>query len=231
MISNRLGVLLVLLSVAAVMGVACGGGEEEVAPASVAALATPRSTPAQIPTATPKPEEAAMTQKQYSAAPPMTIDPSKQHTATIELEKGGSIVVELFAKDAPRTVNNFVFLATDGYYDGVTFHRVIPDFMAQTGDPTGTGMGGPGYRFEDEFGPGLAHSGPGVLSMANAGPNTNGSQFFITFEATPFLDGRHAVFGRVTEGMDVVNGISVRDPSSATTPGDVIRTISIEVGE
>ena len=198
-----------------------------VAPASTTALATPRDTPAQIPTSTPKPTEAAMTPKQYSAAPPMTIDPAKQYTATIELEKGGSIVVELFASDAPRTVNNFVFLATEGFYDGVTFHRVIPGFMAQTGDPTGTGMGSPGYRFEDEFSPNLRHSGPGVLSMANSGPNTNGSQFFITFEATSFLDGRHAVFGRVIEGMDVVHGISPRDPTTATRAGDVIKTINI----
>ena len=231
MIGNRFGVLLVLLSVATMMGVACGGDEDEAAPASTTALATPRATPAQIPTSTPKPEEAAMTPKQYSAAPPMTIDPTKQYTATIELEKGGSIVVELFASDAPRTVNNFVFLATDGFYDGVTFHRVIPGFMAQTGDPTGTGMGGPGYRFEDEFSPNLRHSGPGVLSMANSGPNTNGSQFFITFEATSFLDGRHAVFGKVTEGLDVVNGIATRDPGSATAPGDAIRTITIEVSQ
>ena len=156
----------------------------------------------------------------------MSIDPSKSYAATFEMEKG-SFRVELFADRAPKTVNNFVFLARDGFYDDVTFHRVIPGFMAQGGDPTGTGTGGPGYRFEDEFHPELVHE-TGSLSMANAGPNTNGSQFFITFAPQPHLDGRHAVFGKVTEGMDVVNAISVRDPGSAREPGDRIKTISIE---
>ena len=169
--------------------------------------------------------------KSYDAPPAMSIDPDKSYTATFELEKGGEFVVELFAKEAPRTVNNFVFLSRAGFYNGVTFHRVIPGFMAQGGDPTGTGSGGPGYRFEDEFHPSLRHDGPGVLSMANAGKNTNGSQFFITFVATPNLDDRHAVFGKVIEGMDVVNGITVRDPGTATTPGDAIKTITIREGK
>ena len=144
-------------------------------------------------------------------------------------EKRGEIVIELYADKVPSTVNNFVFLAKEGFYDGVTFHRVIPDFMAQTGDPTGTGMGGPGYRFEDEFDSSLTHDSPGILSMANAGPNTNGSQFFITFVPTPFLDQRHAVFGKVVDedSLNVLFGISVRDPGSATSPGDVITTIKI----
>jgi len=164
--------------------------------------------------------------KQYDSPPPMVIDPAKHYTATIATDKG-DIVVELFADKAPATVNNFVFLARDGYYDGVTFHRVIRDFMAQTGDPTGTGAGGPGYRFADEFDPSLRHDGPGVLSMANAGPGTNGSQFFITHRATPHLDGKHAVFGRVVEGMDVVYAIPERDPQRAREPGLAMNSVTI----
>ncbi|OQA95591.1 MAG: putative peptidyl-prolyl cis-trans isomerase [Chloroflexi bacterium ADurb.Bin222] len=163
----------------------------------------------------------------YSAAPAMTIDPAKTYIATIETAKG-NIVAELYADKVPNTVNNFVFLAREGFYDNTTFHRVIEGFMAQAGDPTGTGMGGPGYRFNDEFDATLTHDGPGVLSMANSGVNTNGSQFFITFAATPWLDGKHAVFGKVIEGLDVLLSISVRDPQTATTPGDLIKTIRIE---
>ena len=156
----------------------------------------------------------------------MVIDSKKKYTATFKLDKGDS-VIELFADKAPKTVNNFVFLARDGFYDGVTFHRVIADFMAQGGDPTGTGTGGPGYKFADEFHPDLKHSKPGTLSMANAGRNTNGSQFFITFAPTPWLDGKHAVFGQVVKGMDVLRSITVRDPDKARAPGDVIKTIQI----
>jgi cyclophilin family peptidyl-prolyl cis-trans isomerase len=119
----------------------------------------------------------------------------------------GEMSIELFATKTPKTVNNFVFLSRQGYYDGVTFHRVIEDFMAQGGDPTGTGTGGPGYKFEDEFDPSLKHDKQGVLSMANAGPGTNGSQFFITHLPTPHLDGKHSVFGQVTEGLDVLMSI------------------------
>ena len=164
--------------------------------------------------------------KQYDAPPPLTIDPAKRYAATFVTSKG-EIVVSLFADKAPNTVNNFVFLAREGFYDGTTFHRVIPNFMAQGGDPTGTGRGGPGYRFADEFAPGLKHDKPGILSMANAGPNTNGSQFFLTFVPTPHLDGRHAVFGEVVGGMDVLLSISPRDPQSASAPGDAIETIRI----
>jgi len=128
----------------------------------------------------------------------------------------GTILIDLFQDKAPITVNNFVFLALNRYYDGVIFHRVLEDFMAQTGDPTGTGTGGPGYTFSDEFHPELTHEGPGILSMANAGPNTNGSQFFITFTATPWLDNRHAVFGTVIEGEDTLTTLTRIDPNSPT---------------
>lgn len=164
--------------------------------------------------------------KQYAAAPPMVIDPKKKYKATFKTEKG-DFVIELYADKAPKTVNNFVFLARDGFYDGTTFHRVIKGFMAQGGDPTGSGRGGPGYKFADEFNSSLKHSGAGILSMANAGPNTNGSQFFITYGPTPHLDGKHAVFGKVISGMDVVNSIPERDPGRATTPGVKINTIEI----
>jgi len=164
--------------------------------------------------------------KTYSAPPPMVIDVDKQYTATIETEKG-SIVLELFAADAPKTVNNFVFLAREGFYDGTTFHRVIPGFMAQGGDPTGTGAGGPGYTFEDEFGD-RKHT-PGALSMANSGPDTNGSQFFIAYGPQPHLDGRHTVFGQVIEGTDVLADLTPRDPNANPSfEGDTILRIAID---
>ncbi len=156
----------------------------------------------------------------------MTIDKQKTYIATLKTDLG-DIIVHLHADKAPTVVNNFVFLAREKFYDGVTFHRVIADFMAQSGDPTGTGTGGPGYRFNDEFHRELRHDGPGVLSMANAGPNTNGSQFFITHVATPWLDGKHAVFGKVTSGMDVLLSIPPRDPVKAREPGTRIHTIEI----
>jgi cyclophilin family peptidyl-prolyl cis-trans isomerase len=171
-------------------------------------------------------QEANNVSKQYSTPPAMVIDPKKKYKATFKTEKG-DFVVELFADKAPKTVNNFVFLARDGFYDNTTFHRVIKGFMAQGGDPTGTGTGGPGYKFADEFDPSLKHSGAGILSMANAGRNTNGSQFFITYGPTPHLDGKHAVFGKVIAGMNVVNAIPERDPGRATTPGTQITTIEI----
>ena len=164
----------------------------------------------------------AQERKQYKSPPEMKIDPNKKYTATIDTSKG-KIVLDLFPKEAPKTVNNFVFLAREGFYDGVTFHRVIKDFMIQGGDPTATGSGGPGYQFEDEVDPKKnphKHDKPGVLSMANAGPGTatNGSQFFITHRPTPHLDGKHTVFGQVREGQDVVDTIE---------QGDVIKTITI----
>ncbi|MEE8470290.1 MAG: peptidylprolyl isomerase [Dehalococcoidia bacterium] len=155
----------------------------------------------------------------------MIIDTSKQYTAIIETEKG-NLVLELFASDVPVTVNNFVFLAREGFYDGTTFHRVIPGFMAQGGDPTGTGAGGPGYRFEDEFG---EHTHvAGALSMANGGPDTNGSQFFITYAAQHHLDGLHSVFGQLIEGLDVLESLTPGDPFTPGFTGDTIIRIIIE---
>ena len=171
------------------------------------------------------PESAAL---QYDAAPPMTIDVSKQYSATFKMANGGEFVVQLFDDQAPKTVNNFVFLARNGYYNGTTFHRVLDGFMAQGGDPTGTGSGGPGYLFEDEIDPSLTFDRAGLLAMANSGPNTNGSQFFITYDATPHLTGLHTIFGEVVEGMDVVNDITRRDPNQTPDfPGDAIETITI----
>ncbi len=135
--------------------------------------------------------------------------------------------MELFSTSVPNTVNNFVFLSREGYYNNTIFHRVIANFMVQGGDPTGTGRGGPGYRFRDEFASTLKHDKPGILSMANAGPNTNGSQFFITHVPTPWLDNKHSVFGRVTEGMDVVNAIPERNPDRPEVPGVSILSIDI----
>jgi cyclophilin family peptidyl-prolyl cis-trans isomerase len=156
----------------------------------------------------------------------MLIDTGKKYTATIETVKG-NLVIELFAKDVPKTVNSFVFLARQGYYDGTTFHRVIPGFMAQGGDPTGTGSGGPGYTFANEI---TAHKHvAGALSMANAGANTNGSQFFICYQAQPGLDGDYSVFGQLVEGMDVLKSITPRDPDkNPQFEGDKIIKITIK---
>ena len=147
----------------------------------------------------------------------MAIDPNKKYTATFTTSRG-TIVCELFAKEAPNTVNNFVFLAKDGFYDGTTFHRVIADFMVQGGDPTASGRGGPGYRFDDEFTGDSRKHKVGSLSMANAGPNTNGSQFFITHIVTDWLDGKHTVFGQVLSGQETVN---------ATQQGDQLVSVAI----
>jgi cyclophilin family peptidyl-prolyl cis-trans isomerase len=157
----------------------------------------------------------------------MTIDPTKKYMARIETS-AGDMVLRLFADKVPNTVNNFVFLTREKYYDGTVFHRVIKDFMAQGGDPTGTGSGGPGYKFADEFHPELRHDRPGVLSMANAGPNTNGSQFFITHVPTPWLDHKHAVFGEIVEGMDVLLAIPPRDPARPGSPGVTITRLTVD---
>jgi cyclophilin family peptidyl-prolyl cis-trans isomerase len=165
--------------------------------------------------------------KQWSTPPAMQIDPKKKYKAHMETDKG-TMVIELFADKTPITVNNFVFLSREGYYDGVIFHRVINDFMVQGGDPTGTGRGGPGYKFADEFHPSLKHDKQGILSMANAGPGTNGSQFFITHLPTPHLNGRHTVFGQVVEGLDVLMSIPARDPGNVNAPAVKIIRVTIE---
>jgi len=157
----------------------------------------------------------------------MTIDVTKKYFATVKLAKGGEFVIQLYPDKAPITVNSFVFLARDGYFDGVTFHRVMPGFMAQGGDPTGTGYGGPGYKFVNEKND-LTFDKAGVVAMANSGPDTNGSQFFITFGPVNLTEPDFTIFGQVTSGMDVVNGITLRDPSqNPTFTGDVIASITI----
>jgi cyclophilin family peptidyl-prolyl cis-trans isomerase len=166
--------------------------------------------------------------KQWKTPPAMEIDPKKKYTARMETDKG-TMVIELFADKTPKTVNNFVFLARQGFYEGVIFHRVINDFMVQGGDPTGTGSSGPGYKFADEFHPSLRHSKRGILSMANAGPNTNGSQFFITHGPTPHLDNKHSVFGQIIEGEDVLMSIPARDPRIVSAPA--VKIIRIEIVE
>ena len=165
--------------------------------------------------------------KQWTTPPAMQIDPKKQYKAHMKTDKG-TMVIELYADKTPKTVNNFVFLAREGYYDNVIFHRVIDNFMVQGGDPTGTGKGGPGYKFGDEFDSSLKHDMQGILSMANAGPGTNGSQFFITHGPTPHLNGKHTVFGQVVEGLDVLISIPVRDPGNVNAPAVKIISVIIE---
>jgi cyclophilin family peptidyl-prolyl cis-trans isomerase len=175
--------------------------------------------------------------KQWNKPPEMEIDPKKKYTAHMKTDVG-TIVIELFADKAPITVNNFVFLSRQGFYDGVIFHRVIDNFMAQGGDPTGTGGGGPGYKFQDEFHPSLRHDKKGVLSMANSNrvledgyviTGTNGSQFFITHGPTPHLDNKHSVFGQVVEGLDVLMSIPARDPGNRNAPA--VKILGIEIVE
>ena len=165
--------------------------------------------------------------KQWNTPPAMQIDPKKQYKAHMKTDKG-TMVIELFADKTPMTVNNFVFLSREGFYDGVIFHRVIDNFMVQGGDPTGTGQGGPGYKFGDEFNSSLKHDKQGILSMANAGPGTNGSQFFITHGSTPHLNGKHTVFGQVVEGLDVLMSIPARDPGNVNAPAVKIISVTIE---
>jgi cyclophilin family peptidyl-prolyl cis-trans isomerase len=167
--------------------------------------------------------------RQFTECPPMTIDPTKQYVATLHTEKG-DIVIELYADKAPLAVNSFIFLARNGWFDDVTFHRVIPGFVAQAGDPSGTGYGTPGYAFKNEISSDLKFDGPGVVGMANAGADSNGSQFFITYSAQPTLDGSYTVFGRVIQGMDVATSLTSRDPSQSgeLPPGDKILSVTIE---
>lgn len=168
-------------------------------------------------------------ESQYTQCPPQEIDPLKSYQATIATEKG-DIVVELYPEAAPFTVNSFVFLARDGWYDGVTFHRVLPGQIAQAGDPTGTGFGGPGYAFSNEIAPDLEFDQPGVFAMANAGPDSNGSQFFITMSPAPSYDGLYTIFGKVVEGMEVVRDLSARNPAESANlpPGDEILSVTIQ---
>jgi len=199
----------------AILLVACGGGGDD-GGANVAASAGQAGSCGPAGSAIARIQRTG--ERRFSAPPEMVIDASKAYVARISTDKG-DIVIDLAAKDVPKTVNNFVFLSCTGYFDGLTFHRYDPGFVIQGGDPRGDGTGGPGYRFADEFSPLWRHSGPGILSMANAGPNTNGSQFFITLGPAPHLDDKHSVFGRVSQGMDVVRNIRA---------GDKIIAVSIE---
>lgn len=215
-------------------------------PAAPAATEAPAAAEAPAATDTPVPAPAAAVPVQpagsgaaaqlqpearngmYSAPPEMSIDPSKVYYATLKTDKG-DIRAQLFADRAPLTVNNFVFLAREGFYDNTTFHRVLDGFMAQAGDPTGTGAGGPGYQFRDEFVPSLGFDRPNLLAMANSGPGTNGSQFFITFAPTDWLNNLHTIFGEVLSGQEVLDQITRRDPNqNPATPGDTLLTVEIE---
>ncbi len=187
-------------------------------------LAVPACTPATDSGATTPEAGSAL---QWSSPPSMQIDPSKSYEAIFTTDVG-EFTVRLFPEQAPLTVNNFVFLARQGYYDNTTFHRVLPGFMAQGGDPTGTGAGGPGYTFEDEFDPGLQFDRPGLLAMANRGPDTNGGQFFITYAPTPHLNGLHTIFGEVIEGAEVVANLKPRDPqANPDFPGSTLLSVEI----
>ncbi|MFZ5881224.1 MAG: peptidylprolyl isomerase [Chloroflexota bacterium] len=171
-----------------------------------------------------------LAERQFTTCPPITIDPQKQYIATLHTEKG-DVVLELFADKAPVTVNSFVFLARQGWFDGAPFHRVILGFMAQSGDPTGSGRGNPGYLFQDEIDPTLKFDRPGLLAMANSGPNTNGSQFFITYAPAAQLDGSFTIFGRVLSGMDVLESLTPRDPETETNLPAADRILSVEIEE
>lgn len=209
-------ILLAVLVITMSLFFGCSSNPEPSEPSTPSTPSTPAESQAEPPD----------NSEQTDGYPPMTIDVNKTYIADIKTEYG-TIRVELFAKDAPKTVNNFVYLAREGFYDGTTFHRVIPGFMAQGGDPTGTGTGGPGYSFEDEIN--QHKHATGVISMANSGPDTNGSQFFITYAPQPHLDGLHTVFGQVIEGMNVLNRLTPRDPTeNPSFTGDKIITITIE---
>ena len=227
--------ILILVTLALV---ACGQEAATPTPAAVIpdVIPTPRidDTPTPPVIGTPTPEtsttDTGRVIRQYATPPEMTINPEGDYSADIRTNQG-TISVELYAEDAPVTVNNFVFLARQGFYDGVIFHRVIPDFMIQGGDPTGTGTSGPGYRFQDEIVPSLAFDGPGILAMANAGPNTNGSQFFITVAATQHLTGNHTIFGRVIAGQEIADAISKVRTARGNRPVEEVIIQSIEIKE
>ncbi len=218
-------VLFVTLAavISAVSVVACGSDTPSTATSAPAAVRTSTS----VPKATTSVVRRMLQAGDKPAAPSGALDTSKSYTATFKTEKG-DFKVELFDDQAPLTVENFVNLARIGYYDNTTFHRVLSEFMAQGGDPTATGSGGPGYRFKDEFAESLTFDAAGILAMANSGPATNGSQFFITFAPTPWLNNAHTIFGKVTEGTEVAMAIELRDPGTATKPGQKLLTVLIE---
>jgi cyclophilin family peptidyl-prolyl cis-trans isomerase len=194
---------------------------------AVTACGSPTSETAATPPIAPAEAEAGGATQQWSSPPTMQIDPSKSYDAVFKTEIG-DFTVRLFPEQAPATVNNFVFLARQGYYDNTTFHRVLPGFMAQGGDPTGTGGGGPGYSFDDEFHPELQFDKPGLLAMANRGPNTNGGQFFITYAPTTHLNGLHTIFGEVVDGAEVLSRLRPRDPqANPDFQGDGLISIDI----
>jgi cyclophilin family peptidyl-prolyl cis-trans isomerase len=215
---RTIATIIIVLAVVAVAWLIYSGQKPAARP-SPTSTAGPSSTPGQAPT--------LVGTDQYSSAPPMLIDTTRQYFATVKMAKGGEFVIQLYPDKAPITVNSFVFLARQGFFNGVTFHRVLEGFMAQGGDPTGTGSGGPGYEFVNEKN-NLAFDKPGVVAMANAGQNTNGSQFFITFGAVGLSESDYTIFGQVTSGMEVVNGITRRDPqTSPTFTGDAMQSVTI----
>ena len=225
-----IGLIALVLSL-----VACQLPEEAATPTPIPdVIPTPRiadtPTPPVIGTPTPESVETAAGRqvRQYANAPEMTIDPEAEYTADIQTNQG-TISVELFAEDAPITVNNFIFLARQGFYDRGVFHRVIPNFMIQGGDPTGTGFGGPGYNFQDEIVPSLIFDSAGILAMANAGPGTNGSQFFITVAPTPNLTGKHTIFGRVIAGQEIADAISIARTDRNDRPVEEVVIQHIEI--
>jgi len=220
----------VVIAVLVLVGLSLGSGNQPAASES-AVVAEPTVAAVEPTAVAVAPEAPATTAKQYDAAPAMTIDPAKQYTATITTPRG-DIVIKLRSDLAPQTVNSFVFLAREGYYDGLTWHRVIADFMAQGGDPTGTGMGGPGYTIPAEFTDKVSFDRPGLVAMARPGNdiNGNGSQFFITTAATPHLDQQYTIFGEVVAGQDIVNAIPLRDPMADTQPGEAMLSITISEG-
>ena len=235
---------------------ACGGSESPAAdavatpaaaelPAATATASAPEAAPAAAiesdPGKVPPPAsvdtgaagklDPASRDGMYTSPPEMAIDPNQFYYATLKTDRG-DVKVQLFADRAPQTVNNFVYLAREGFYDNTTFHRVLDGFMAQAGDPTGTGAGGPGYQFEDEFALDLVFDRPGLLAMANSGPATNGSQFFVTFAPTEWLSGMHTIFGEVVEGQEVLDQLTRRDPQTLPDfPGDTLYTVVIEEGD
>ena len=226
LVYNRPVKLAIGIMIGVLFIVACGDSQDPTLVPPTLQTSARASTPTPTPAV-----KGADEIKQYDNAPAMAINPDNKYVATIKTNKG-DMVVELFPKEAPTTVNSFVFLARDNYYDGIIFHRVIKDFMIQGGDPTGTGSGGPGYNFGDEIVPSRVFDKPGLLAMANRGlgTNSNGSQFFITVVATPHLNGNHTIFGRVLEGQDVADAISLVAKGAGDKPVDpvVIETIDIE---